>query len=50
MDELKLLPANAIVAAFREVAEKIVRKQMDFRGRLGFKISCSERFIIAEQI
>ena len=22
MDELKLLPANAIVAAFREVAEK----------------------------
>ena len=37
MDELKLLPANAIVAAFREVAEKNRKKANGLQGKTGFQ-------------
>lgn len=37
MDELKLLPANAIVAGFREVAEKNRKKANELQGKAGFQ-------------
>lgn len=37
MDELKLLPANAIVAGFRDVAEKNRKKANELQGKAGFQ-------------
>lgn len=37
MDELKLLPANAIAAGFRDVAEKHRKEANELQGKAGFQ-------------